>query len=158
MLRQLLNVPLQTLADRTEGDCFGQFLFARQDVLVDDFGITGARPRVKKPFEMVNRRRMILLVFLVQQPRLEMRQRRTRVGFQSLFKTLQRSLIIQRRKPPFSVQKMGFFFLVHLAVTGGQATAQSQTQGQEERAACQPKQEDHSWTLLKALTTFNGLF
>src|SRR5689334_2396935 len=88
--------------------------------------------QLEEAIKMINRRSMILLVFFAKQTRLKMRHPGTWVCFNRLFKTLKSSLIIVSVEASLAGKKMGFLFLVQLAVPGWQTTAQSQPKNQDD--------------------------
>src|SRR5438105_15850310 len=107
---------------------------------------------------MKNCRGMILFIFFAQETGFELRRGRKRVGFERLFKRVQRALIIERIDMALAGEKMRLLFLIQLAVSRAQAAAQSQSADQEQRAASQSCQKPHGLNLSEPPATFNDLF
>ena len=154
---ELLEFTLEALSDWAKGYGFDEFLFAGENVLLDDFGVTRTRPQLEETLEMINGGGVILLLPFVKEAGFEMSQSRPGIGFERFFKTIDRAFIVERVDAAFSSQKVRIFFFIQLAVGRGKAAGKSQAEDQEQRAANQSNQErhgEHSRRALRQSSTF----
>ena len=85
--------------------------------------------------KVINGGCIILLVFFIENPELEVRGSGARIDLERFFETLGRSGVIHLIDAHFASHKMRFFLLIQLTLPTGPATAESNGAKQQQCAA-----------------------